>query len=180
MEPASLARTPTSRPDHWIEIGGDRIGLDRGVFAAIGETGIRFVAPAHDAAEFAIAYREFGGGVVEPGDPDDYAEEIAAIVNGEKAAELCDLGSVTTFTRRVLESTCDVARGETRTYQWLARRIGMPDAARAVGNALGSNPLPLVIPCHRIIRGDGTVGGYAFGSRMKAALLESEGALAPA
>jgi O-6-methylguanine DNA methyltransferase len=171
----SLARTPSSAADQWVEIPGDRVGLDSGVYAAIGADGIRFVAPSLDAAEFAIAYREFCGGMVEPGDADDYAEEISAIVNGENAAELCDLGSVTTFTRRVLEATCEIRRGETRSYQWLARRIGMPEAARAVGNALGSNPLPLVIPCHRIVRGDGSIGGYAFGSRMKQALLETEG-----
>lgn len=170
-------RRPRSAADNWVAIDGSRIGIDSDVYAAIGDDGIRYVAPATDAAEFAIAYREYCGGSVKPGDADEFSDEITAIVTGEDAAALCDLGAVSTFTRRVLTETCGIARGETRTYQWLARQIGMPDATRAVGNALGSNPLPLVIPCHRIVRGDGSVGGYAFGTRMKTALLESEGAL---
>lgn len=180
MHPVSLARSPSSAPDFWIEIDGARTGLSSSVFAAIGDEGIRFVAPAQDPADFAIAYRDFCGGTVEPGDASEFTSEIDAIVRGENAIGFCDLGSVSTFTRRVLEATSDISRGQTRTYQWLARQIGMPQAARAVGNALGSNPLPLVIPCHRIVRGDGSLGGYAFGAPMKKALLETEGALGSA
>lgn len=171
-------RSPRSAPDNWIAIEGDRVGIESNVFAAIGDEGIRYVAPAADAADFAIAYRDYCGRSVAPGDTSDFGDEIEAIVSGEDAAGFCDLEGVSTFTRRVLTATCEIARGETRTYQWLARQIGMPDAARAVGNALGSNPLPLVIPCHRIVRGDGSVGGYAFGTQMKTALLATEGALA--
>lgn len=65
------------------------------------------------------------------------------------------------FTRRVLAAVGAVAYGETTTYGRLARRLGVPGAARAVGRALAANPVPLLIPCHRVIRADGAPGGYA-------------------
>jgi len=61
-----------------------------------------------------------------------------------------------------------------RSYAQLATSIGAPKAARAVGNALAANPVPLIVPCHRIVRGDGTWGNYALGPRLKTALLELE------
>ena len=64
--------------------------------------------------------------------------------------------------------------GETESYAELARRIGRPRAARAVGNALGANPVPVIVPCHRVIRGDGSWGHYAFGGEMKTRLLALE------
>ncbi len=64
--------------------------------------------------------------------------------------------------------------GETRSYGWMARKIGNPDAARAVGRALGANPWPLLIPCHRIIRTDGTIGGFSSGLKWKRYLLKLE------
>jgi len=61
------------------------------------------------------------------------------------------------------------------TYGRIARKLGLPRAARAVGNALARNPFPLIIPCHRAVRFDGSLGGYAGGVRMKKMLLELEG-----
>jgi len=85
-----------------------------------------------------------------------------------------DLEGVGDFQARVLAAARDIPYGGTVSYADLARRIGHPKASRAVGNALGANPVPLVVPCHRIIRGDGSWGHYAFGSRMKTALLTLE------
>jgi O-6-methylguanine DNA methyltransferase len=62
-----------------------------------------------------------------------------------------------------------------RSYKWVARRIGRPCASRAVGNALNKNPYPGIIPCHRVIKSDGTPGGFAKGVEMKLAMLEKEG-----
>jgi O-6-methylguanine DNA methyltransferase len=90
-----------------------------------------------------------------------------------------DLDGVSNFTRRVLGAVQRIPRGETRSYEWLALNVGMPRAARAVGNALSANPLPLLIPCHRVVHADGSLGGYAFGSAMKQRLLRQEGALRP-
>ena len=64
--------------------------------------------------------------------------------------------------------------GETRSYGWIARKIGNPGAARAVGQALGANPWPLLVPCHRIIRTDGTIGGFSSGLKWKRYLLKYE------
>jgi methylated-DNA-[protein]-cysteine S-methyltransferase len=82
------------------------------------------------------------------------------------------------FRRRVLETLHrEVGRGETVTYGALARRAGNPKAARAVGTACARNPVPIVVPCHRVLPGGGGVGAYGGGPERKRALLELEGAL---
>jgi methylated-DNA-[protein]-cysteine S-methyltransferase len=79
------------------------------------------------------------------------------------------------FQRAVLVAEHRVPRGRVTTYGALAARVGRPGAARAVGNALARNPFPIIIPCHRAIRSDGTLGGFRGGLAMKRALLELEG-----
>ena len=82
---------------------------------------------------------------------------------------------LTKFQWKVLAVTANIPLGETRSYQWIAKQAGFPKAARAVGQALRRNPYPLMIPCHRVIRQDGSLGGYAGGSgELKAKLLETE------
>ena len=68
---------------------------------------------------------------------------------------------MTQFEWKVLEAAMTIPFGQTRSYQWVARKIGRPKAMRAVGQALRKNPYPIAIPCHRVIRSDGTPGGYA-------------------
>lgn len=68
---------------------------------------------------------------------------------------------LTSFQWKVLRATLNIPFGETRSYQWVAQKIGRPKAVRAVGQALKANPFPLIIPCHRVIKSDGTLGGYA-------------------
>ncbi len=85
-----------------------------------------------------------------------------------------DLSGLPRFRRRVLEVARRIPFGEVRRYAWLARRIGRPRAARAVGTALARNPVPLLVPCHRVLRSDGSVSGYLFGVRVKEALLGFE------
>jgi methylated-DNA-[protein]-cysteine S-methyltransferase len=79
------------------------------------------------------------------------------------------------FQRNVLMAEYGIPRGWVSTYGLLARRVGAPGGARAAGRALATNPFPIVIPCHRAVRSDGSVGGYQGGGRMKRALLEMEG-----
>jgi methylated-DNA-[protein]-cysteine S-methyltransferase len=79
--------------------------------------------------------------------------------------------------RDVLSATARVPFGRTTTYGSIAQKIGRPRASRAVGNALGSNPIPIVVPCHRVLRAGGNVGGYAGGPERKRRLLRLEGAL---
>jgi len=85
------------------------------------------------------------------------------------------IASIGEFRRTVLEKCAEIPPGEIRPYGWIAREIGSPGAVRAVGTALGRNPVPVLIPCHRVIRTDGRIGNYAYGSAMKRALLEHEG-----
>jgi O-6-methylguanine DNA methyltransferase len=87
-----------------------------------------------------------------------------------------DLGGLTPFQQQVLEKVRQIPRGEVRPYTWVAREIGFPRAVRAVGTALGRNPIPLLIPCHRVIRSEGALGAYsAGGTAVKERILRFEG-----
>lgn len=85
-----------------------------------------------------------------------------------------DLQHCSDFETSVLQATRDIPFGEVRSYKWIAERIGRPRAMRAIGNALHKNPVPIVIPCHRVVKSDGSMGGYAFGAGWKARLLHLE------
>ena len=112
------------------------------------------------------------------------ARRIAAFLGGARDgfADLpLDLGGVGAFDRAVYEAARAIPAGETRTYGALAAGLGDPGQARAVGQALGRNPWPIVIPCHRVTGADGRTGGFSApgGRATKLKLLEIEGALAP-
>lgn len=81
---------------------------------------------------------------------------------------------LTNFQREVLKIVLKIPLGQTRSYSWIAKRLGRPKAIRVVGRALKKNPLPFIIPCHRVIRKDGSIGGYFLGKRFKKRLLEIE------
>jgi methylated-DNA-[protein]-cysteine S-methyltransferase len=87
-----------------------------------------------------------------------------------------DLSGVAPFFRRVLEACLMIPRGETRSYAWLAAQAGSPAAVRATGQAMARNPIPLIIPCHRVVGSDGGLHGYGGGLEMKRRLLGMEGA----
>ena len=103
-------------------------------------------------------------------------EELREYLAGRRAffSVDVDLAGVAPFQARVLGEARRIPFGATESYAELARRIGRPRAARAVGNALGANPVPVIVPCHRVIRGDGSWGHYAFGGEMKTLLLALE------
>ncbi len=86
-----------------------------------------------------------------------------------------DWGAMPPFRRAVLEAATSVPFGHVDTYASIARRIGNPKATRAVGNALGRNPIPVIVPCHRVIRSDSSIGGYTGGLGIKEFLLSHEG-----
>jgi len=88
-----------------------------------------------------------------------------------------DLSQGTLFQRQVWRVLQRVPYGKLRSYQWIAARVGGPQYARAVGNAVGANPIPIVIPCHRIVAQDATLGGFSGGLSMKRKLLSLEGTL---
>ncbi len=85
--------------------------------------------------------------------------------------------NVTPFQKRVYDVVRKIPKGKTLTYAQVAVAIGQPKAARAVGNALNKNPFAPQVPCHRVIRSDGSIGGFARGSNKKIQLLKSEGAI---
>src|SRR5262245_45521511 len=103
-------------------------------------------------------------------------EEIAECFGGRRAffSVPVDLSGTPEFQRRVLEAARRIPFGEARPYAWIAERIGHPHAVRAVGTALGKNPVPLIVPCHRVCRSDGGLGGYLFGADLKRRLTELE------
>ncbi len=88
-----------------------------------------------------------------------------------------DLSTASPFVQRVLQATSRVPFGHLVSYKTIARDIGDPKATRAVGNALGHNPVPIVVPCHRVIRSDGSLGGYTGGTFIKRHLLTLEGSM---
>ncbi|MFH0799713.1 MAG: methylated-DNA--[protein]-cysteine S-methyltransferase [Pseudomonadota bacterium] len=86
-----------------------------------------------------------------------------------------DILSGTPFQRCAWKKIATIPWGETRSYAWLARAIGKPSAFRAVANACGKNPVPIIIPCHRVISSDGTIGGFSSGIKLKRIFLKLEG-----
>lgn len=108
-----------------------------------------------------------------------YAGQLQCYLAGDRTEfDLpIDLRTVTPFMRDVLEALRGIPYGIVRNYREIAMQIGNPNAQRAVGNAVKRNPVPIVVPCHRVIKTDGTIGGYAGGPMIKERLLKLEGAL---
>ncbi|MEV0383347.1 methylated-DNA--[protein]-cysteine S-methyltransferase [Nonomuraea sp. NPDC050643] len=145
----------------------------------IGELRVAFtdqgVAYVHVGDGFAPAFRErFGRPLLAAARPP--AGLLPALRTGRAAGLRLDLRGMSDFQREVLETVRTIPRGEVRPYSWIAANVGRPKAVRAVGTALGRNPVPLLIPCHRVIRSDGVVGDYVFGPAAKERLLLAEGA----
>ncbi|HEX6985171.1 MAG TPA: methylated-DNA--[protein]-cysteine S-methyltransferase [Planctomycetaceae bacterium] len=110
-------------------------------------------------------------------DPGVIAWASKVVAGWDSPGEPCDLPldvRGTAFQRQVWEALRAIPPGKTSTYSEIARRIGRPNAVRAVGNACGANPVAPLIPCHRVLASDGTLGGYGFGLERKRALLERE------
>lgn len=163
--------------DAYVEVDGP-IGP---LFVAYGRQGISLVERASDAGAFEEAFRAaFGRPVRRAARPPELIRRvIEARVWGRAGRPVkppLDLQQLPEFERAVLLKTLEIPRGEVRPYAWVAAEIGRPLAVRAVGNALARNPIPFVVPCHRVVRSDGRIGQYgAGGPEAKRAVLESEG-----
>jgi O-6-methylguanine DNA methyltransferase len=109
--------------------------------------------------------------------PDRLAAAIARRLDGDRRVRIdLDLRGHTDFERDVWHKALEIPRGEVRPYGWVAAEIGRPKAVRAVGTALGHNPVPLIVPCHRVVRTDGTIGQYSLGGpENKRTILAAEG-----
>lgn len=169
----AMARLGASAPPDLVGRVLGALGLDveRGVWnspigpvvVAWSKAGIRGIDPAIEAASVPDAV------------PEQLRRRLDARMLGRRVELKVDLRGLSDFERDVLAKASEIPRGEVRPYGWIAREIGRPAAVRAVGSALGRNPVPLVIPCHRVVRTDGRIGDYAFGSPVKRALLTDEG-----
>lgn len=161
--------------DAWTEIEGP-IGP---LFLAWASSGITAVERAGDPEGFETEYRLRHGRTVRrvPAMPERMARQVRLRLRGERPASLrVDLGPLTEFEQAVLHKTMEIPYGEVRPYAWVAREIDRPRAVRAVGSALAHNPVPFVIPCHRVVRADGRIGEYgAGGPAAKRELLAVEG-----
>jgi O-6-methylguanine DNA methyltransferase len=111
------------------------------------------------------------------GIPDRLAALIGRRLDGDRRARVrLDLRGHTTFEQDVWLKALEIPRGEVRPYGWIAAEIGRPKAVRAVGTALGHNPVPLIVPCHRVVRTDGSIGQYSLGGPdNKRTILSAEG-----
>jgi methylated-DNA-[protein]-cysteine S-methyltransferase len=137
----------------------------------------RFAIEASDRGVRRLAYRR-GRDIATPRGRrhvERAREELGEYLGGQRTFFTVPIDlEVPAFQARVLAAADRVPFGEVTSYAELAQRIGHPRAARAVGNALGANPVPIFRPCHRIVRGDGTWGHYAFGAALKTKLLALE------
>jgi methylated-DNA-[protein]-cysteine S-methyltransferase len=114
-----------------------------------------------------------------PGKLDELRRELDEYFEGERHDFDIPLDWQLTsgFMQKVLRATAKIPYGAVATYREMATRAGNPRAVRAAGNALGANPIPIVVPCHRVVRTGGSVGNYGGGPDMKRALLQLEGVI---
>ena len=136
------------------------------VYIAHSRAGISMVARAGSPAEFEKEFRRRHNRAVTR-ERAVAPARVSALVRNLKSPERrklhYDLRGLSEFERAVLLKALEIPDGEVRPYSWIAKEIGHPDAVRAVGTALGKNPVPLLIPCHRVVRSDGTIGRYSMG-----------------
>lgn len=141
--------------------------------------GVSTVEAADDDASFETAHLARTGRPARAVDqvPERLARAIARRLDGDRRATIdLDLRGRTDFERDVWMKTLEIPRGEVRPYGWVAAEIGRPRAVRAVGTALGHNPVPLIVPCHRVVRSDGSIGQYSLGGAAnKRTILTDEG-----
>lgn len=146
------------------------------VVVTFNPTGVSSVDVADD---FATRFAErFGRTLIRAEAPAAWGKRIPEALERGRPEQLpVDFRSVTPFQRRVLETTATIPKGEVRPYGWVAKEIESPRAVRAVGSAVARNPVPLIVPCHRVVRTDGHIGNYSLGGPSnKIELLEFEGA----
>lgn len=147
------------------------------VFVAFASEGVQFLRSAesvHDDPDtFAEVYRDRFGRPLRraEGTPDGL---LPALRGRSAVAVALDLAGLSEFERAVLTATRRIPAGQTRPYSWIAREAGRPRAVRAVGSVLARNPVPLLVPCHRVVRADGRLGDYMFGPSRKEELLRAE------
>lgn len=149
------------------------------LYVAFNDTGVSRVDLAEDDEDFEATHIAEHGHRPVPTDevPPVLQRRVAkAIVAGRPGQLALDMEDLTEFQRAVLRKAAEIPPGEVRPYGWIAKEIGRPGAVRAVGTALARNPIPVIIPCHRVVKSDGSLGKYSLGDdENKRTLLEAEG-----
>jgi O-6-methylguanine DNA methyltransferase len=142
--------------------------------------GISATAPGADEAGFAERFQARFRRPLRPASrpPARLVAQVQRVLAGGRQAAPpgYDLRGTSEFERAVLAKAQEIPRGQVRPYAWVAGELGRPAAVRAVGAALGRNPVPVLIPCHRVVGSDGRLTGYAWGVGYKRTLLAAEGA----
>lgn len=105
----------------------------------------------------------------------DLFDALDEHLHGRPSALAIDLKGVRPLAQLTLAKLLEIPYGEVRSYAWVAKEIGRPTAVRAVANAVAGNPVPILIPCHRVVRTDGQIGKFRLGAEIKRQLLEFEG-----
>ncbi len=149
------------------------------LFVAFNGLGVSAVEVAGDGHSFAATHRRRTGrpAFAVAALPTRLAAAIDRRIDGDRRAQVdLDLRGRTSFERDVWTKALEIPRGEVRPYGWIAAEIGRPRAVRAVGTALGHNPVPVIVPCHRVVRSDGLIGQYSLGGPAnKRRILGAEG-----
>jgi methylated-DNA-[protein]-cysteine S-methyltransferase len=152
-----------NKPFLCYEIFDSPIGSLYLIFSGRLLSGVSFEKPSH------IPFRKGSA-------PESFMKELGAYFSGTNCTFKQEVKFLTGtyFEKKVWSVVTDIPFGETRSYKWVAEKTGNPAAVRAVGRALSKNPVPIVIPCHRVIESDGSIGGYSSGVEVKRRLLEME------
>lgn len=163
-------------PLRFTTLAGTPVGT---IGIAAGERGVMRLDYVHDEDEFVRRMLEVFGDRPLLADPlDAVRRELDRYFRGRRLSfdVAVDLGALPPFERRVLEATAKIPAGKVSTYAMVAAKAGNARASRAAGNALHRNPVAIIVPCHRVVRSDGSIGGYGGGVPTKEWLLRHEGA----
>ena len=141
-------------------------------------TGLRhtFLPRSSKSEVLQLIATEFPGAMLDNSAFGDLPDQLRKYFSGEKIDFHCilDLADHTAFQQEVWKVTASIPYGETRSYSWVAERVGKRKAARAIGRAMATNPVPVIVPCHRVIGSDGGLRGFGGGLELKQRLLDLE------
>jgi len=179
----TVTAPPSLRTSVLVEVGlADRYGLVDSplgpLVVAWNGLGVVSVDIAGDDGAFEANHLASTGRHAIPSEvPQRLANAIARRLEGDRRVRIpLDLRGHSPFEQDVWKKALEIPRGEVRPYGWIAAEIGRPKAVRAVGTALGHNPVPLIVPCHRVVRSDGSIGQYSLGGpQNKRTILSAEG-----
>lgn len=148
------------------------------MFVSFNPKGVSSIALGDDPADFEARFQIQFGRPAFPVEalPARLARSLQRALRTNRLGSLpIDWSGMSEFQQAVLRKTAEILPGEVRPYSWVAKEIGKPKAVRAVGTALARNPVPIVVPCHRVVRNDGHLGNYYYGAAVKRAVLDAEG-----